>query len=438
MNVVRLNQDVFVASIERMAVTAILGPRRVGKSYFINQYAEKNPDKHFLLFNMDELSQRQAVRQKGLRTLIIEKAKYHIGDGEKLWVVIDEAQKCPEIFDQIKLLYDAFKDANVLKIIITGSSMLSLHQLSTESLAGRIELYHLYEFNLREMSMFHDANIPNTSIFDELFHLSDDVSSIDRVIHQLMPFRPLLEDALSQTLVWGGFPELLNKSNSDEKIIYLNNYLQTYLEKDVRAIDTISDIERYRQLMEILAEQTGSVRDDKRIVDALRCSRDTVKKYQGFLSATLLFSEIYPYIGSTLKRLTKTPKGYLLNNGLVSLLTGIFELNLLQKTGLIGHRLENWFLNELNTWLTRTPMRCSIHYWRTSTGVEVDFVVVKKPTIYPFEVTYSSTIDRKKLKNLKAFLADEPKASWGFYIYQGDFLVDTDAKIIFIPCFSVG
>ncbi|MFX8906952.1 DUF4143 domain-containing protein, partial [Acinetobacter baumannii] len=90
----------------------------------------------------------------------------------------------------------------------------------------------------------------------------------------------------------------------------------------------------------------------------------------------------------------------LLNNGLLSLLTGLTELPLLQKTGLIGYRLENWFLNELQTWISRSVLRDQIHYWRTSTGVEVDFVVVKKPYIFPFEVTYQTNIESSKVRNL--------------------------------------
>src|SRR5262249_46749797 len=149
----------------------------------------------------------------------------------------------------------------------------------------------------------------------------------------------------------------------------------------------------------ISAEQTGSIRQDKEIVEALGCSRDTLKKYRGFLLATLMYKEVYPFIGRSLKRLVKSPKGYLLNNGLISYLTGIDELSILQKTGLIGHRFENWLLKELQIWLDRDPKRSEIYYWRTSGGIEVDFIVVKKPHIFPFEVTYSKQVQYKKVKN---------------------------------------
>lgn len=238
--------------------------------------------------------------------------------------------------------------------------------------------------------------------------------------------------------MFGGLPEIKNCQQDNEKIIYLNNYIQTYLEKDVRALETVTNLTLYRNLMGIVAEHTGSVREDKKIVDALGCSRDTLKKYRGFLEATLLYQDIYPYIGSTIKRIVKSPKGYLKNNGLVSILTGLMQYQALVSSGLIGHRFENWFLNEISVWLARDPMRSEIYFWRMETGIEVDFIVEKKPWIYPFEVTYNSTPDKKKLRNLRTFLSKEPKAKWAYYIYRGDFAIDKEYRICFIPAWAVG
>lgn len=432
----RLNYPVLAKSIERGYVTTILGPRRVGKSYFVKNYIRQYPHRKWIFLNMDNLAERNRVKNLQLPAMIIEAAKQHIGVGEKIWVVIDEAQKCPELFEQIKIIYDEYKDQDKIKFIITGSAVLSLHQLSAESLAGRIELHHLQEFNLRESVLLHENKIPINSLFDLLNDELHETQLID-YLHHLLPFRKVLEQMLTEQLLWGGFPELLMTTTVSEKLTYLNNYLQTYLEKDVRAIETITDLNLYRNLLDILAEQAGSIRDEQRITSALGCTRDTLKKYRGYVEATLLYIDVYPYIGTTLKRLVKSPKGYLLNNGLVALLTGILDLNVLLKTGLIGHRLENWFLNELNTWIARTPLPQQINYWRTSTGIEVDFVVIKKPHVFPFEITYSTEIQAKKVRNLQAFLQNEPKASWGYYLYRGDFAIDHDKKILFLPCWAV-
>ncbi len=433
----RVNRFVIEKSIEGPFITAVVGQRRVGKTFLLTDYAKQHPRRTWVFLNMDSLVERQRVEKAQLSSLISEHIKRPLGTGEKTWVVIDEVQKCPEAFNQIKMLYDQYKDQQKIKFILTGSAVLDLHKLTAESLAGRIEIYALQEFNLREATSLYEPHLPTDSVFDLLGpQVAPD--TLENLVNQLAPFRPRLTLELEQQFIWGGFPELFNLPTTEEKIIYLRNYFQTYLEKDIRSIGTITDLNLYRNMMDILAEQTGSVRDDQRIVSALACTRETLKKYRGYLAATLLFMDIYPYIGSSLKRLVKSPKGYLLSNGIISILTGLTDLSILVKTGMIGHRMENWFLNELLVWTARMPLRQAICYWRAASGVEVDFVVVKKPTVLPFEVTYQDQVDRKKVRSLTQFLREEPKASWGYYIYRGEFEVDEKNKIIFLPAWIIG
>ncbi len=432
----RINKEKLISSFLRGYVTAILGPRRVGKTLFVKHYAEQHPERLWVMLNMDIMKERIRIQAQELEIMIEEKALQKIGGAKKIWVVIDEAQKCPEVFDQIKVLYDQFKGEDKIKFILTGSAILSLHQFSAESLAGRIELHHLYEFTLREAALVKYQNLSLTSLFD-LIDGAKHPEEIGQVIHELSPFKPMLSKQLEELLIWSGLPEIFEIPTEEEKILYLSNYIQTYLEKDIRPIQTITDLHLYRNLMNIIAEQTGSVREDQKIIEALGCTRDTLKKYRGYLGSTLQYQDVYPFIGSTLKRVVKSPKGYLLNNGIVSVLTGLNQIPLLEKSGLIGHRFENWFLNELNTWLAREPYRAEIYYWRLSTGTEVDFVLERKPKIYPFEVTYKGIPDRKKIKNLYRFLAEEPRAEWGYYIYRGNFQVDEEKKICFIPSWAI-
>ncbi len=434
----RLNEARIYHSFDSPFVTALLGARRVGKSTLVAHYAETHPKKSWVFLNMDIREQNLRVEDGGLQALIQENLKRQIGQGEKIWVAIDEAQKCPPLFDQVKVLYDQYKDKNIIKFILTGSGFLSLHQLSAESLAGRIELLHLREFGLLEtVALEHGMKLPEKSIFE--FACDDfNPQRLEQHINALAPWKPVLEKSLDEQQIWGGLPEILAIPEIGNRRSYLSNYLQTYLEKDIRAITTISDLNLYQKMMGVIAEQTGSLRQDNSITAALNCANDTLQKYRGFLLATLMYREVYPFIGSVLKRLVKSPKGYLLNNGLISYLTGIDDLNVLQKSGLIGHRFENWFLKELQIWLDRETKRSDIYYWRTAGGMEVDFVVQKNPEIYPFEVTYSNRVQDKKLRNLSQFLRDESKAKMGFYIYTGDYHYDANQRICFLPAWAVG
>jgi predicted AAA+ superfamily ATPase len=94
-------------------------------------------------------------------------------------------------------------------------------------------------------------------------------------------------------------------------------------------------------------------------------------------------------------------------------------------------------LKELQIGIDRDSKHGEIHYWRTSSGAEVDFVLSKKPEIYPFEVTYSHHAQEKKIKNLSQFMRDESSAKVGFYVYMGEFNYDEKNKILFLPAWAV-
>jgi len=422
-------------SFETCYITALLGPRRVGKSTVVKSYISRHPDRSWAIFNMDSLAERQRAEKGNLQAMIQEKTQHLIGQKETIWVVIDEAQKCAALFEQIKILYDSFKESPMgVKFILTGSGELSLHQFSSETLAGRIEILYLREFSLREIvGLKNNREIPKLSILDLSLENPKEVPS---AIEALSPYKPLLEQGLQTCLIWGGLPEVLLTNSEQKSLIYLGNYLQTYLEKDVRAIHEITNLNVYQQMIEVIAAQTGSIREDKRILESLGCSRETLKKYRGYLMATLMYQEIYPFIDSSLKRLTKSPKGYLIDNGLISLLTGAYDLENLKKTGLLGHRFENWFLQALNCWQDQTVGQHRIGYWRTSGGVEVDFVLDKKPQVVPFEVTVGIHKDGKKIKHLRQFMEGESRATQGFYIYNGPYEYDEDARLHFMPAWA--
>ena len=433
-----MNESHIQASFKRPRVTALLGARRVGKTTLLQAYISLHADRKWVFLNMDKRDQRLRIENQELALMIEEGALQQIGSGKKIWVAIDEAQKCPVLFDQVKAIYDENKDKDSIKFILTGSGHLNLHQLAAESLAGRVELMYLREFNLKEMvELLHqDITIPGGSIFDSCIR-SFDETRLTEEWEERRPFHKVLAEALPIHLIWGGLPEVIEEETSNEKQRYLANYLQTYLENDVRAIESISDLRLYQQLMKVCAEQTGSLRDDQKLLMALRCSRNTLVKYRGYLAATMQYEEVFPYVNSTVKRVVKSPKGYVINNGLVSYLTGIQDYSVLNASGLLGHRFENWVLNELLTWIDSVVENHAIYFWRTPGGTEVDFVVSIGAQIVPIEVTFSSQALPKKTRHLREFMEREPKAKWGIYVYNGSFTIDHTQHIIYLPAWMI-
>jgi predicted AAA+ superfamily ATPase len=432
----RQNQAIIEKSFTSSWITVLLGPRRVGKTTLVNEFGQKCEPNSWITLNFDDLALKTRIEGGGLEKYIEEKALRKVGSQPKIIVAIDEAQKCPAAFEQIKILYDRYKDKDVIKFILTGSAMLNLHQLSAESLAGRVQIYYLRGFNLRETAAYQANQVSELiSPLDLIF--SGKTDNLQATISELSPWQSRLLTALDWQLIWGNFPEILNLENDDERLNYLANYLQTYLEKDVREITSITDLALYRKMIDIIAQQTGSVKDDTRILNTLNCNRETLKKYRDFLEATLLYQEIYPFILSPLKRLVKSPKCYLLNNGLISYVTDIANINILETTGIVGARLENWLLTELQIALDRIPRNGRIYFWRTSSGAEVDFVVQFGTKVFPFEVTHNKHIERKKIRNLSTFLQAE-KVDVGYYVYHGDYKFDPELRIHFLPIWTIG
>ena len=438
--IIRANESFLFESFERPFISALLGPRRVGKTTLIEYYVNLHPDKKWVKLNMDALSQRNRIEAEELELMIEQSALQKLGGPKKLWVFIDEAQKCPQLFDQIKIIYDAHKGKDHIKFIITGSAHLNLHKLTAESLAGRVELLNLREFNLKEMTLLlhQDISLPYDNIFDIIFNTKK-IQNLKEIINNMRPFQNILQEELQKLLIWGGLPEAIEASAlSDTSCLrYLGDYLQTYLEKDIRAIDSIGDLNLYQNLMKICAEVTGSVRDDKKIIDALHCSRITLSKYRDYLLATLQYTELFPYVKSSIKRLVKSPKGYLIDNGLISYLTGIHDFSVLKNTALIGHRFENWFLNEIQAWLDTQAENRQIYFWRTAGGAEVDFVVTLGKQVIPFEITFASQIETKKLNNLKSFMTSTPETSIGVFCYMGHLSFNQENRILFLPAWMI-
>lgn len=433
----RISESAIFQSFESPMVTAVIGARRVGKSTMVTHYTQSHPERCWVFFNLDYRSQRVDIRDEKLTQMIEEAAEKKIGAEQKVWVVIDEAQKCEEVFDQLKILYDKFKGQDKIKFILTGSGQLSLRQHCAETLAGRIELYDLREFNLHEATIIKrpDMQLPKHSIISAIV-AQETPEKIERLVDDIAPLRKVYEQAMKDELVWGGLPECLEKKTNNERITYLRNYIDTYFEKDIRILATITDLDLYQRLMKISAEQTGSVRDDRKVLEALGCSRDTLKKYRVYLHATMMYQEIYPFIGNTVKRTIKSPKGYLINNGLISYFSGIYNIAALESSGQIGHRFENFVLKQLQTRFDQSPKESRIYYYYTHGGFEVDFVIDHAPNVFALEVTYGKNPKRSKQKHLRQFLSEQ-RATAGLYIYNGPFKFDSENNIYYLPAWAL-
>ncbi len=289
-------------------------------------------------------------------------------------VIFDEAQKAPEIFHYIKMAVDKNR-SQYGKFIVTGSSQFSLLKNITESLAGRIGLLTLLPMEY--------AEIPP----------------------------PLRHKSLYQ----GGYPELVTRHYRDTRLWY-SAYLDTYLNKDVRALSQIGDIRDFHRFIELLAANASQLLNLSRFANDLGVSVATLKRWLSVLEASYIIFLLPPYYKNYGKRIIKSPKLYFYDTGLLAYLTGVDEASLYDKGPMTGSLFENFMVSEILKKECHHKTYANIYYLRTNHGVEVNLIIDRKTHKDWIEIKNSNTFKPKMLEAMTQFMEKNDK---GYLIYKG-------------------
>jgi uncharacterized protein len=221
-------------------------------------------------------------------------------------VIFDEAQFAPQLFNAIKIRIDNDR-RNYGKFVLSGSSQFSFIQSITESLAGRIGLMTLLPLQFTEMP----RALQEASIFE------------------------------------GSYPELVLRDYRESALWY-SSYLDTYLNKDVRVISNIGDLRDLRRFIYLLAAHTSQTLDLTYYAKILGVSAPTIKRWVSILEASYVIFLIPPFYNNYGKRITKSPKIYFYDTGLVSYLTGLTTFDQYNQGPLSGPLFENYIVSEIN------------------------------------------------------------------------------------------
>ena len=270
--------------INRDNITAITGPRRVGKTTLLTQIKEKllknSPVPSIVDLNFDRLEHREIITRSydALEKYIENSIGIPLSKLEhKIYLIIDEAQKVKSIFERVKILYDNFKGK--IKIILTGSSTLELLDFSVETLAGRIHYCKVSPFTLKETLVAKNVISSNENgLLENLLTgqlKSSDIREKEIHFHKK---REQIMSVLEDSLIWGTFPELCFFEDQEDKLLFLANYKETYLEKDIRQLEYIQNLGSYSHLLELLAENNGNVFQYNQLTNDLNISFPTLKK----------------------------------------------------------------------------------------------------------------------------------------------------------------
>ncbi len=288
-------------------------------------------------------------------------------------VIFDEVQLVPDIFSTIKMVVDQDRH-NYGNFVLTGSSQFAFLKSASESLAGRMGLLSLLPFQLKE--------IP----------------------------KALVEDSIYQ----GSYPELVMRSY-EEADLWMSSYIDTYLNKDIRALAQIGDMRDFRRFIQLLAGNIGQTLDQTHYAKNIGVSVPTIKRWLSILEASYVVFLVPPFFKNLGKRLVKSPKIYFFDTGLVSFFTGIQTFEQYDQGPLSGALFENYIVSEIYKKELHTASHGELFFFRTHDRTEVDLIIDRKHSKEWIEIKKSSTLKPNMIHTLN-HLRGEDSAT---LIYQG-------------------
>ena len=338
----------------------ITGPRQSGKSTLLKEYLGARGT----YITLDNPQFRRLLGDNPLDYLRTRKKP----------IIIDEIQYMPELASYIKILID--DDRMPGTWFITGSQQFSVMENVTESLAGRAAILALPTFSFPERQREYE---------DGDFLLSS------------------------------SYPEIVVNHEIAMDIWY-SSYLQTYLERDVRAIMNVSSLRDFEQFIRLLAGRTGQELKLSSFSRELGVSVPTVKSWISVLESSYIVFLVPPYYKSFNKRIIKAPKLYFYDLGFVNYLVGIKDADILINGPMAGPVFETAVISEIIKLLYARGIKPELYFWRSQSGIEIDLLTPINGIMTPIEIKLSTLIKPPFYKNLLYWMNLDSAAGKGYII----------------------
>lgn len=321
--------------------------------------------------------------------------------------------------------------------MLTGSSSLELKAQVKESLAGRAFTIPVIPFTEGEIFTGSGLLLPDKENIRRFIlgsHLPTK-KELQEYQASLMPHKQHIERIFADCLIFGSLPAVSLCWDVEKKQALLRNYRDTYLEQDIRNLVKEDTLWVYQKVMELLAGRIGDLLNYSNIASQIEVTVDTIKRYSMLLEKTFILKNLTTYSRNVRKEILKSPKVYFTDLGIRNNLMGLGSLAQVERLGQTGLLLENMVFNHLNSIIALSTEQVQLHYWRTKTKEEVDFVVVTPERLLPIEVKSDKKIQIRQMKGIKSFL-EKGKEDVGVVIGKFedvDILEYGEKKIYLLP-----
>jgi hypothetical protein len=338
---------------KKYPVLAVTGPRQSGKTTMLKTMFPKYT---YISLENPDLREFATTDPNGF-------FKYYSGN-----LILDEIQQTPALFSYIQTLVDA--SGKMGQFILSGSQNFHLMQHITQSLAGRVALFKLLPFDFEELQQ---AN--------------------------------LLTDNYEEILVKGSYPAIFDRALSSK--VFYANYLQTYVEKDLKQLIDVRDLRQFRNFISLCAARSGQLVNLNSLGNECGISQPTAKAWLSVLESSYIVFLLQPYHVNFNKRIVKTPKLYFYDTGLLCHLLKITNPQSIQLHPLKGSLFENLIVAEAFKQNDHKYLHADFCFWRDASGNEVDLLVEHNDKLSIVEIKASSTIKNEHFKGLNYFGALE-------------------------------
>ena len=343
---------------------AITGPRQAGKTTLARAAF---PDKPYVSLENPDTRELATQDPRGFLN------KYQAG------AILDEVQNCPALFSYLQEILDSSKQAG--RFVLTGSQQFGLIEGITQSLAGRIALVQLLPFSC----------------------------------HEAYGSKP---PSLDETLWRGAYPPIHDRQ-LDPSLWYAN-YMQTYIERDVRKLINVRDLTSFQRFVRLCAGRVGQLLNLSQMGGEAGITHNTAKAWLSILEASYVVFQLQPHHRNFNKRLIKTPKLYFYDTGLAVWLLSIREARQVETHPLRGALFENWVVSESLKARFNHGLPAHLYFWRDRAGHEVDLLMETTNQLIPVEIKSSQTVNADFFKGLEDWLTlAQPRRPRAWLVYGG-------------------
>lgn len=371
------------SALKQYPVVSITGPRQSGKTTLMKS----------TLKNYDYVS----LEDPDYRADAMDDPRGFLGQFTSN-VMLDEVQQVPALFSYIQGIVDQVDKPG--QFVLSGSHNFLLMERISQSLAGRCAILHLMPFSRSELLGQKPMNISNIG------------KAVSRT-------KADTKEKMFDMLFKGFYPRIHDKNLAPQN--WLANYYQSYIERDVRNIINIGDVETFGRFVRLCAGRSGQMLNMASLASDSGVSAVTVKRWLSILQASFIVKLLMPHHKNFRKRLVKSPKLYFLDTGLLCYLLRIRSSKDLEFHSMRGPIFESWVVAELLKNYYHQALEPDIYFWRDSAGHEVDVIIDSGSALTAIEIKSGQTIGSDFLKALDYFraLVGQPNMP-AVLVYGGD------------------